>query len=90
MLYFHVINIIISKQLNKNFFILIVYFLLICFLAVLGALQFTHYYIMAGIPILALTLITINLKYLKKYFLYSLYSGLLLHIIHFISKKFLF
>ena len=90
MLYFHVINIIISKQLNKNFFILIVYFLLICFLAVLGALQYTHYYIMAGIPILALTLITINLKYLKKYFLYSLYSGLLLHIIHFISKKFLF
>ncbi len=89
-LYFHVINLIISKSLNKNFFVLIVYFLLICFLAIFGALQFTHYYIMSGIPILALTLINIKLKYLKRYFIYSLSLGLLLHITHFISKKFLF
>ncbi len=89
-LYFHVINLIISKSLNKNFFVLIVYFLLICFLAIFGALQFTHYYIMAGIPILTLTLIKIKFKYLKRYFIYSLSLGLLLHITHFISKKFLF
>ena len=89
-LYFHVINLIISKSLDKNFFILIVYFLLICFLAILGALQFTHYYIMSGIPILALTLTKIKLKHFKKYFIYSLSLGLLLHVTHFISKKFLF
>ncbi len=89
-LYFHVINIIISKNFNKKIFVLIIYFLLICLLAAFGALQFTHYYIMAGIPILALTLINVELESIKKYFIYSLFLSLLLHILHFMSKKFLF
>ena len=87
-IYLNLFSLIKSKKLNKNYLLMVIYFFIICLLATFGALQFTHYYIMAGLPILSLTLGNIQFVDIKRFSLYSFTLAITLHMLYFIAKNF--
>lgn len=87
-IYLNLFSLIKSKKLNKNYLLIVIYFFIICLLATFGALQFTHYYIMAGLPILSLTLANIQFADIKRYSVYSFTLAITLHMLYFVAKKF--
>ena len=87
-IYFNLFSLIKFKKLNKSYLLIIIYFFIICILAVFGALQFTHYYIMSGLPLLCLTLANIQFLDLKRYSIYSLTLAVTLHMLYFVANKF--
>ena len=87
-IYLNLFSLLKSKKLNKNYLLIVIYFFIICLLATFGALQFTHYYIMAGLPILSLTLANIQLTDIKRYSVYSFTLAITLHMLYFVAKKF--
>lgn len=87
MIYFHTIDIFLMRKFNKNFFIILAYFFIICIIATFGALQFTHYYIIIAVPMLMTTLLNVDKKYFLKYFSLSLVSAIVLHITYYFIKS---
>ena len=87
MIYTQIIIQILKNELTLYSKIMISFFIIICLYASFGALQFTHYYIIAGPPILITILNNISLKNIKKIFFISFIFSVLLHISHYLIKN---
>lgn len=85
--FYRLIDMLKQKIINKNFLILICFYIYIFIIAVLGAQQLSSLYVMIALPFLIIGFVNFKLQDFKIYTLYSFITIVLIHISYIITKK---